>query len=303
MPLVQTPISVIVATRDRHDTVVKTVRSVLDNEYPNFELIVVDQSADDSTRVALEPFTKDHRFRYRQATTEGLQKARNTGAQEARYPIVVATDDDCEVPANWLLSFFSAFTMDSRVAVVFGQVVAAAHDRAKGFIPAYEFRNLVVVTRVSERHRTEGMGACFGFRKDAWLALHGFDSALGRGSRFQSAGETDFSLRALMAGYHVCQSAEIRVLHHGFRTWSEGEVLVRGYLFGVGAIYMKQLRRGHWTVLGDLLAVGWRFLSGSRAVETGGSRNRLLKLGAFLRGAAAGLTTPLNADTGHFAES
>lgn len=57
-------VSVIVATRNRNGNVVRTVRSVLDNEYPEFELIVVDQSDDDTTRVALEPFANDRRFRY-----------------------------------------------------------------------------------------------------------------------------------------------------------------------------------------------------------------------------------------------
>ena len=32
-------------------------------------------------------------------------------------------------------------------------------------------------------------------------------------------------LRALAAGYRACQSPGVHVLHHGFRTWKEGEVL------------------------------------------------------------------------------
>ena len=295
-------VSVIVATRNRNGNVVRTVRSVLDNEYPEFELIVVDQSDDDTTRVALEPFANDRRFRYSHTPGAGLQKARNAGAREARHALVVTTDDDCEAPVNWLQTFVSVFGTDSRISVVFGRVVPAPHDRSAGFVPAYEFRDLFVASRVCERHRIEGMGACFGFRKATWLSLNGFDPMLGRGGRFKSAGETDFALRALAAGHRVCQSPGVHVLHHGFRTWKEGEVLVGWYLFGVGAVYAKHLRHGRWTVLRDLLAVGRRFLSGGGAVETGGPRNSMVKLCAFLRGAAAGLTTPLNGDTGHFAE-
>ena len=296
------PVSVIVATRNRNDAAVRTVRSVLANSYPEFELIVIDQSQCDTTRLALDSFATDRRFRYCHTAAVGLQRARNTGALEARHGIVVTTDDDCEVPPNWLGRFVDAFAMDDSVAAVFGRVTPAPHDRARGFIPAYDFQEPFVASRVSERHRIDGMGACFGFRQDVWSALNGFDPMMGKGSRFRSAGESDFALRALVAGYRVCQCPRIEVLHHGFRSWNEGETLVRGYLFGVGAFCMKHLRQRHWGVLRDLAAVGGRFVSGGGAVETGGPRNSVRKLGAFLRGATAGLIAPLDDDTGHFAE-
>ena len=46
-----------------------------------------------------------------------------------------------------------------------------------------------------------------------------------RRSHLGPSGETDFVLRALAAGYRACQSPGVHVLHHGFRTWKEGEVL------------------------------------------------------------------------------
>ncbi len=301
-PATRAPVSVIVATRDRDDTVVTTVRSVLANEYPNFELIIVDQSRDDATRVALEPFVGDHRCRYCRTSSTGLQVARNLGTREARHEIVITTDDDCEVPPDWVEEFANVFATDNRISVVFGRVVPSPHDDKAGFIPSYQFRDRFVASRVFERHRVEGMGACFGFRRGAWSSLNGFDAMLGVGSPFQSAGETDFALRALEVGYRVCKSPQVHVLHHGFRTWQEGDALLRRYLFGVGATYAKHLRHGHWVVLGDLLAVGWRFLSGGRAVDTGRQGRGALKLGAFLRGAATGLTAPVNSETRNFVE-
>ena len=53
----QPPVSVIVATRNRGDSIVNTVNSILANNYPNFELYVIDQSDDDLTEKAVEPFS------------------------------------------------------------------------------------------------------------------------------------------------------------------------------------------------------------------------------------------------------
>ena len=43
------PVSVVICTADRSDMIGRAVRSVLDQEYPELELLVVDQSTGDAT--------------------------------------------------------------------------------------------------------------------------------------------------------------------------------------------------------------------------------------------------------------
>src|SRR4051812_47168199 len=55
-------ISVVIATRDRGDVAARAVASILRDTSAQFDLVVVDQSRDDETLRALEPFRDDERL-------------------------------------------------------------------------------------------------------------------------------------------------------------------------------------------------------------------------------------------------
>jgi glycosyltransferase involved in cell wall biosynthesis len=117
-----------------------TMRSVLSNVHPLFEVIVVDQSKNSLTEDAMKPFLSDARVRYIKTDMTGLGSARNIGLANSRAGVVVMTDDDCEVPPNWLVEFSEIFRKHPKVAVAFCTVTAAPHDPAEGFVPTYERR-------------------------------------------------------------------------------------------------------------------------------------------------------------------
>ncbi len=133
-------VSAIVCTRNRGDSIVRTIESILANTYPRFEPIVVDQSTDDRTAAAAAPFLADARLRYIRSDTRGVSTARNIGLAEARAEVVLFTDDDCEVPPDWVEQMARIFRQHARVAVAFCSVEAVGHDTSKGFIPAYRCR-------------------------------------------------------------------------------------------------------------------------------------------------------------------
>ena len=68
-------ISAVISTRNRGNRILAAVESILDNTYPNFDLWIVDQSDDDQTERALQPFLSDSRLHYLKSDTRGTIQA------------------------------------------------------------------------------------------------------------------------------------------------------------------------------------------------------------------------------------
>jgi Predicted glycosyltransferases len=295
-------IAAVVCTRNRGDTVVAAVRTILDNDHPDFEVIVVDQSTNDLTERALGPLRSDSRFRYMKSSTSGLSNARNIGIGEARSDVVAMTDDDCVVPRSWLSRVDDVFMNDSRVAMLLGSVLRGKHDESKGFVVGYRRPDAIVVKSIRDKHRIEGMAACMAIRTDAWAALSGFDPMLGAGASLKSADETDMVIRSLLAGFYVCEDPSVTVIHNGFRAWSESDSVVHGYLFGIGATIAKHLKCGHLGVAHVGAALARRWLFGQPVVAYGFRPARRVRMLGFIRGFRAGMSMQVNRRTSQFVQ-
>jgi glycosyltransferase involved in cell wall biosynthesis len=86
-------ITVVVPTRNRAERIAENISSVLANAYPDFRVLVVDQSDDDRTeRTVRELASSDGRLRYIRQPGTGAARARNLGAWEASDPLVAFVD-------------------------------------------------------------------------------------------------------------------------------------------------------------------------------------------------------------------
>ncbi len=298
----RTLISVVLSTRDRAHAIPDAVRTILQNDHADFELIVVDQSADGLTEAALAPFSSDPRLRYLRSATAGKSAGLNIGIREARAALVALTDDDCQVSADWLRQIEAAFAGNDRIGIVFGNVLPAPQDRAMGCIPAYIRRQPFLARGVQDKNQVEGMGACMAVRRSVWQSLNGFDEMLGPGSRFQAADEGDLALRALLAGQWIYETPAIWVTHYGFRTWEQMPALIDGYWGGTGAMMAKPVKTGQWRIVPLLLRLAARWMLGRSGAGAGlGPRKRRLrKLRSFCRGFLSGVSLPVDKRTGHY---
>jgi len=296
-------ITVIISTRDRGGHIVKTIETILENDYPHFDLIIVDQNEDDLTETSLKPFLKNPQFRYLKSHTQGLSAGRNLGISHTEGEIIALTDDDCEVTTDWLKELMTAFYVDRRIGVVFGNVESGPHDSTAGFIPTYFRTEPFLASTWREKHHVNGMSACMGIRRSLWESLNGFDEMLGAGSTFKAGEETDFTIRALLTGHFVYETPAVRVIHQGFRPWEKGRILIQGYLYGTGATFAKYLKCGHGSVISILLLMGWRWAFQPPAVDIGHRPFRLLRLKAFVKGFLDGLMAPVDRSRGHFSSS
>jgi len=86
-------VSVVLNTYNRADLVPQSINSVLAQDYPNFEVIVVDDGSTDNTREVIEEQFGD-RVRYIYQENAGLAAGRNTGIKAARGQYIAFQDDD-----------------------------------------------------------------------------------------------------------------------------------------------------------------------------------------------------------------
>jgi glycosyltransferase involved in cell wall biosynthesis len=292
-------VSTLVCTRNRPASLVRTVRSLLANSTEPFELIVIDQSDSAESEQALAPFAGDSRLRYVRSAARGKGAALNEGLRLARGEFVACTDDDCEAPQGWVSDMARTMRMQPTAAVVFCNVTGGTHDRAAGYVPAYERGEDRLLRSVGDARNGLGLGAGMALRREAVLAFGGFDETFGPGGRFASGDDWDISIRALLRGWHVYDTASVSILHHGFRTLAEGRVHALRDWIAIGALCAKPLRAGYFgaivvpikyfSVYG-LWPPVWDLLRLRR--PSGGAR-----IVGFVRGFTQGLRTPVDRKT------
>jgi len=101
---------------------VRTVDAVLACDYPEFDIIVVDNRTD-SKRDPLPAFSGDGKVRVVVEPRRGVSAARNRGIANATGDFVAFTDDDVMVEPNWLRALGTRFVLSPEVEAIGGLVL------------------------------------------------------------------------------------------------------------------------------------------------------------------------------------
>jgi glycosyltransferase involved in cell wall biosynthesis len=277
-------ISVLLCTRNRPAKLHGAIRSILANSYPDFELVVVDQSIDGESQTKVESF-RDPRLVYIPTTTVGLSRARNIAIRAARWDIVAFTDDDCICDSNWLSSIVAKYERDFSVMGVFGRVVAYGDPAPGMFCPSViEAGERRVVDAPAVPQQALGSGNNMSFRKDVFRRVGLFVESLGAGTRMKSGEDTEFVYRALRRRIKFVYAPDPLVYHDNWLSLAEYPALARGYILGGSAVFTKYALHLDGIAFAELARTGYYIL-----------RNRLgagsvpKALGGFLIGCSKGV--------------
>jgi GT2 family glycosyltransferase len=247
-------ISAVICTRNRPDKIGAAVASVLDNDHPDFDLTIIDQSTTTATEKVVSALANDDpRVTYIHTDKAGLSRAYNTGIELTAAPLIGFTDDDCIVPRDWLRRINEAFDNDPAGELLYGQVVAKPAESPGGapaldpgvtmHTPALTFTQAERLSR-RDGFRIIGMGANFAARRRLFDRIGGFDEVLGGGGPLRSSQDFDLAYRAFRAGSVILLRPEVTLLHDGGRELGDWGELMRTYGIGDGAFYSKHVRCG-----------------------------------------------------------
>ena len=162
-------ISVVVCTYNGE----KTIGTCLDNlacvDYPDYEVIVVDDGSTDATTAIAERYDT----RLIRTDNRGLAAARNTGLAAATGEIVAYIDDDAWPDRDWLAYLATAFATTPHAAIGGPNIAPPTDDAVATSVAAAPGGPVHVLLSDDEAEHIPGCNSAF--RKECLEAIGGWD--------------------------------------------------------------------------------------------------------------------------------
>lgn len=224
------PVSVVVAARNEEENIRGCLDALAKQDYPNFEVIVVDDRSHDNTAGIVNSFAMPERslrlirVSRNDSGLSGKQNALDTGIRESRGEIVFCTDADCRPLAQWI-SRTAGWLAQGKADFAFGRTRLVA---GTSLLHKFQATGLDLLFGIAlALHRLGLPGSCMGnniaFRRDKYMEMGG-QKALG----YQAA--EDFAMMA-------------RFRRMGFRIAAVGESLVETLAEVSVITYLRQQLR------------------------------------------------------------
>lgn len=251
-------LSVAISTLDRPEALSLCLDTLLSGNVLPAEIIVVDQSRDDRTRLAVEQRQSSTKsLTYIHHRGHGLGAAQNLAIAHARSPIFAVTDDDCVPALDWIARIEQAFAPPGQIDALTGRVLPLGRETPDLY--AVSSRTSTVRAELDRRAMPWYVGSGNNFAvKREWLnRIGGNDERLGPGSPGQGGVDMDLFYRLLRAGARIRYEPELVVYHA--RTSKAGRLARRiPYGYGMGACCSLWLRQkdhqalrvlAHWLLM------------------------------------------------------
>ena len=197
-------VSVIVCSYNGGRTLTPCLDSLGKLNYPDYEIILVDDGSTDDTRDIAEQFPH---VRYIYQENHGLSHARNTGAAAAKGEVFAYTDSDCMADVDWLYYLIGTLLSGDYAGVGGPNVTPPAQNWIQACVAAAPGGpSHVLLTDIIAEHIP---GCNMAFYRWAFENIGGFDA------EYHKAGDdVDFCWRLQQAGCVIAFSPTAIVWHH-----------------------------------------------------------------------------------------
>lgn len=101
-------ISVVISLYNKAHTIERTLASVLNQKFKDFEVLIVNDGSTDNGVEVITNFTQDSRVKIINQLNQGVCEARNRGVKEARYNYIAFLDGDDEWFPEYLSKMYEA---------------------------------------------------------------------------------------------------------------------------------------------------------------------------------------------------
>lgn len=194
-------VSLVVPAYNEGVVIQAAIRSLLELDYPNYEIIVIDDgSTDDTYEKALSIAAESRIVSVRVITKKngGKAEALNTGMSVARGEFVLNMDGDSKLSKNVIRACVRHFD-DPRIGAVAGNVKVINRENIWSNIQALEYvEGLAMARKAQSFVRAVNIipGPLGMFRKSVLQEIKGYDHDT-------FAEDCDLTLKLLMRGWHI----------------------------------------------------------------------------------------------------
>ncbi|MEH2071585.1 MAG: hormogonium polysaccharide biosynthesis glycosyltransferase HpsN [Nostoc sp.] len=232
-------ITVVIPTYGREEPLRDSIVDVLKQDYPNFEVLVVDQTAKHQLEIQayLEEMATAGKIKWLQLDWASLPGARNYAVRRSSGEIILFIDDDVQLTPGLLTAHVKNYLQNQEVGAVAGRVF----DRMKlgdsggdleieylppeAMDPGIAWYHIDLVHTIKPQQVLTARGCNMSFRREIFTK-HGlsFDERF-RGSAVRE--ESDFCLRVRETGYKIWYDPEAHLVHLGEETGGCHDISMR----------------------------------------------------------------------------
>lgn len=175
------PISVIVCAKNEEENLKKLIPLLINQNYPSFEIVIIDDASSDDTRFLVEDFQKQYaniklvKVDNNETFWGNKKFALTLGIKAATKEYLLLTDADCFPNSeNWIGEMSSHFTLHKTIVLGYG-----AYEKEPGFLnKLIRFETLLTATQYFSWAKLGkpymGVGRNLAYKKDEFFKNNGF---------------------------------------------------------------------------------------------------------------------------------
>jgi glycosyltransferase involved in cell wall biosynthesis len=175
------PVSVIVCAKNEAENVAKFVPLLATQDYPEFELVLIDDASNDNTLELFEEFERQYpnvklvKVENNEAFWGNKKFALTLGIKAAKYEYLLFTDADCRPDSpNWIRGMSSHFTMQKTIVLGYG-----AYEKLPGFVnKLIRFETMLTAVQYFSWAKAGspymGVGRNLAYKREEFFNVNGF---------------------------------------------------------------------------------------------------------------------------------
>lgn len=208
-------ISVIILNHNGGDFLKKTLPIIFNQDYSNYEIIVVDNNSTDGSREFLKK-QKGIKLIFNKSNL-GSSLGRNIGVKKASGDFILFLDEDVLLPSKkFLQSMLAGYEPGAFISPV---VIHKGREKTNFYGTFFslagprfnQHRSFKEISKLSQNYPASCFhGACLFFKKSDWDNLGGFDE-----NQIFYLDDFDLSVRCWIQGYRCLINPSLNVLHLG----------------------------------------------------------------------------------------